>query len=64
MNRLPWWTRGLPDGSRVNAAIPPVAVDGPLLSIRRFGRNPLMAGGSGRQSDHDRPGCWSSWKPA
>jgi len=31
----------LPDGSRVNATIPPVAVDGPLLSIRRFGRNPL-----------------------
>src|SRR5438309_7696873 len=28
----------LPDGSRVNVAIPPVAVDGPLLSIRRFGR--------------------------
>ena len=33
----------LPDGSRVNAAIPPVAVDGPLLSIRRFGRDPLSA---------------------
>ena len=33
----------LPDGSRVNAAIPPVAVDGPLLSIRRFGREPLKA---------------------
>src|SRR6266496_2501223 len=31
----------LPDGSRVNAAIPPVAVDGPLLSIRRFGRDQL-----------------------
>ncbi|HVN07136.1 MAG TPA: CpaF family protein [Bryobacteraceae bacterium] len=31
----------LPDGSRVNAAIPPVAVDGPLLSIRRFGRRGL-----------------------
>ena len=31
----------LPDGSRVNAAIPPVAVDGPLLSIRRFGRHAL-----------------------
>lgn len=31
----------LPDGSRVNAVIPPVAVDGPCLSIRRFGRNPL-----------------------
>jgi len=29
----------LPDGSRVNAAIPPVAVDGPLLCIRRFGRH-------------------------
>ncbi len=34
----------LPDGSRVNAVIPPVAVDGPLLSIRRFGRDPLKAG--------------------
>jgi pilus assembly protein CpaF len=33
----------LPDGSRVNAAIPPVAVDGPLLSIRRFGRDRLKA---------------------
>jgi len=33
----------LPDGSRVNAAIPPVAVDGPLLCIRRFGREPLRA---------------------
>jgi pilus assembly protein CpaF len=31
----------LPDGSRVNAAIPPVAVDGPLLCIRRFGRHAL-----------------------
>src|SRR3990170_2006252 len=28
----------LPDGSRVNAIIPPLAVDGPSLSIRRFGR--------------------------
>jgi pilus assembly protein CpaF len=31
----------LPDGSRVNAIIPPLALDGPLLSIRRFGRTPL-----------------------
>jgi pilus assembly protein CpaF len=31
----------LPDGSRVNAIIPPLALDGPILSIRRFGRNPL-----------------------
>ncbi len=34
----------LPDGSRVNAVLPPVAVDGPLLSIRRFGRDPLKSG--------------------
>ncbi|MGH8729190.1 MAG: ATPase, T2SS/T4P/T4SS family, partial [Burkholderiales bacterium] len=31
----------LPDGSRVNAIIPPVAVDGPMLSIRRFAVTPL-----------------------
>ncbi len=31
----------LPDGSRVNAIIPPLAIDGPILSIRRFGRSPL-----------------------
>lgn len=33
----------LPDGSRVNAIIPPLAVDGPILSIRRFGSTPLGA---------------------
>jgi len=32
----------LADGSRVNAIIPPLAVDGPLLSIRRFSRDRLM----------------------
>jgi pilus assembly protein CpaF len=31
----------LPDGSRVNAIIPPLALDGPTMSIRRFGANPL-----------------------
>ena len=31
----------LPDGSRVNAVIPPIALDGPALSIRRFGAEPL-----------------------
>ncbi|MDF6480647.1 Flp pilus assembly complex ATPase component TadA, partial [Escherichia coli] len=31
----------LPDGSRINAIIPPSAIDGPLLSIRRFAVNPL-----------------------
>ena len=33
----------LPDGSRVNAIIPPLAVDGPCLSIRKFARQPLTA---------------------
>lgn len=31
----------LPDGSRVNAIIPPLALSGPVLSIRRFGHRPL-----------------------
>jgi pilus assembly protein CpaF len=31
----------LPDGSRVNAIIPPLAIDGPCMSIRRFGSDPL-----------------------
>jgi pilus assembly protein CpaF len=33
----------LPDGSRVNSIIPPLALDGPTLSIRRFGRERLTA---------------------
>jgi pilus assembly protein CpaF len=33
----------LSDGSRVNAIIPPLAIDGPCLSIRRFGREPVTA---------------------
>ncbi len=31
----------LPDGSRINAVVPPLAIDGPLLSIRRFSAEPL-----------------------
>lgn len=31
----------LPDGSRLNAIIPPLALDGPSLSIRRFGAKPI-----------------------
>ncbi len=31
----------LPDGSRVNAIIPPLALDGPVLSIRRFAKDPF-----------------------
>jgi len=34
----------LPDGSRINAVIPPVAVDGPLLTIRKFLENRMTTG--------------------
>lgn len=37
----PYVDARLPDGSRVNAIIPPLALDGPVLSIRRFGTEPL-----------------------
>jgi pilus assembly protein CpaF len=36
----PWVDARLPDGSRVNALVPPCAVDGPLLSIRKFSKMP------------------------
>ncbi|MGH8013234.1 MAG: CpaF family protein, partial [Candidatus Binataceae bacterium] len=35
----------LPDGSRINAIIPPLAIDGPSLSIRRFGKKRYDIGG-------------------
>ena len=44
----------LPDGSRVNATLPPVSVDGPTISIRRFGRRRL------RRDDLIRFGSLSS----
>ncbi len=37
----PWVDARLADGSRVNAIVPPCAVDGPLLSIRKFSKKPL-----------------------
>jgi len=40
----PYVDARLPDGSRVNAIIPPLAIDGPVLSIRRFGVEPLKVG--------------------
>jgi pilus assembly protein CpaF len=33
----------LPDGSRVNVIIPPLALDGPMMSIRRFAADPFTA---------------------
>ncbi|MEW6235496.1 MAG: CpaF family protein [Candidatus Omnitrophota bacterium] len=38
---MPMVDARLPDGSRVNAIIPPLALNGPAMSIRRFGVNPL-----------------------
>jgi len=38
---IPMLDARLPDGSRVNAIIPPLALGGPTLSIRRFGANPI-----------------------
>ena len=38
---IPMLDARLPDGSRVNAVIPPLALDGPMLSIRRFGTEPI-----------------------
>src|SRR5207244_12522239 len=32
-----------PDGSRANAAIPPIAIDGPALTVRKFARDPYQA---------------------
>ncbi|MBY8976342.1 Flp pilus assembly complex ATPase component TadA [Rhodobacteraceae bacterium NNCM2] len=47
----PWVDARLADGSRVNAMVPPCAVDGPLLSIRKFAKAPytvekLIEGGA------------------
>ncbi len=39
----PYVDARLPDGSRVNVIIPPVALDGPMLSIRKFREQPFRA---------------------
>ncbi len=41
---MPMVDARLPDGSRVNAIIPPLSLDGPAVSIRKFSRDPLMLG--------------------
>ena len=43
----------LPDGSRVNAVIPPLALDGPMLSIRKFAVKPLRHAGPAEQRHAD-----------
>lgn len=37
----PWVDARLPDGSRVNVVVPPLAVDGPVVTIRRFAARPV-----------------------
>src|SRR6266487_3081937 len=39
----PYVDARLPDGSRVNAIIPPLCIDGPALTIRKFAKDPFMA---------------------
>ena len=41
-SRTPLMDARLLDGSRVNAAIPPVALDGPILTIRKFSKDPYQ----------------------
>ena len=50
----------LPDGSRVNAIIPPLALDGPVLSIRRFRTDKLGAQDLVDAAVADRSRCSSS----
>ena len=45
----------LPDGSRVNAIIPPLSVDGPMLTIRKFAKEKLMVAGPDRQRVDEPP---------
>ncbi|MHB8511923.1 MAG: CpaF family protein [Actinomycetota bacterium] len=39
----PYVDARLPDGSRVNAAIPPIMLDGPVLTIRKFSKEPFVS---------------------
>lgn len=42
--RVPMVDARLPDGSRVNVVIPPISLNGPCLTIRKFSRDPFMMG--------------------
>ena len=54
----------LPDGSRVNAIIPPLAVRGPALTIRKFRKDPFHDGGPARASARSRRSAASSSRRA
>ena len=56
----------LSDGSRFNAIIPPLALDGPMVSIRRFGNRPMTPDELVRKGSVPKPmpsGHWLIWKP-
>ena len=53
----------LPDGSRVNAIIPPLALDGPVLSIRRFRTDRLGAQDLVEPRVADASRCSTSCRP-
>ena len=54
----------LADGSRVNAIIPPLAVDGPCLSIRRFGHDRLRPQTIWLPITPSPQRCWNCWPVA
>ena len=54
----------LQDGSRVNAIIPPLALDGPCLSIRRFGRHVITQEEMLQYKTHHARHAAASWRPA
>ena len=54
----------LADGSRVNVVIPPLAVDGPAVSIRRFGARAPRARRAGAIGTLDAPSSASCWRGA
>ena len=63
MKPVRWSTADLADGSRVNAIIPPLALDGAMVSIRRFGVQADPRERSARpQVDHPRDGR-TFWPP-
>jgi len=51
----------LPDGSRVNAVIPPISLVGPCITIRKFSREPLTTDDLGQVRYIDSYCCGSSW---
>ena len=54
----------LPDGSRVNAVVPPIALDGAALTIRKFAADPFTVDDLITLRHDDRRRSPSCWRPA